>query len=118
MDEVRADGFLFGYPVWFLHSKTMGDKGDLITLVDDEPVFVLFTDDDLAARFKSRHRELAGHDVVPIPTPEAFDAFLSALEKKGCPNVVFDCPEPGMVLRVGSPVLAIETLRRRILSDE
>ena len=115
MDELNDGGFLFRYPVWMVDHPTRGAKG-IINLPGPagERAFVLFTDEDLAARFRASDGRLAEYALVPIPTREALDDVRRVLETGKFTHVIFDHPGSGVPLGVGAKLVEIATVRRRI----
>jgi len=115
MDELNECGFMFRYPVWMLDHPTLRAKGIInVPGPAGERAFLLFTDQDLAARFRSLDDRLAEYDPVAIPTRETLDDVLRILETGKFTHVVFDHPGSGVGLVAGSPLIAIATLRQRI----
>jgi hypothetical protein len=119
MDELHDVGFEFRYPVWMLDHPKLKAKGIINTRgPDGERAFLLFTDGDLADRFRASDHRLAGYNLVPIPTWQALDEVLRVLQIGGFTHVIFDHPGSGVGIGVGSPLVAIATLRERIQQGE
>jgi hypothetical protein len=114
MDELHDGGFVFRYPVWMLDHPTLKAKGIVNTRgPNGERTFFLFTDDDLANRFRASDQRLGRYSLVPITTPKALDGVLRVLGMGGFDHVIFDHPGWNVVLGVGSPLVKIATLRER-----
>ncbi len=112
MDEQDDCAFLFRYPVWMLNHPTLKAKGIINTPgPNGERAFLLFTDEDLAARFRASDPRLAGYTLVPISTRDTLAEVLRVLETGGFSHIIFDHPGSGVGLRVATPLVTIATLR-------
>jgi hypothetical protein len=102
-----------------LDHPTLKAKGIINTPgPNGERAFVLFTDEDLAARFRASDPRLAGYALVPISTRDTLAEVLRVLETGGFTYIVFDHPRSGVGLGAATPLVTITTLRKRIWLGE
>ena len=119
MDEQDDCGFIFQYPVWMLDHPRLKAKGIINTLgPNGERAFLLFTDEDLAARSRASDPRLAGYTLVPISTRKALAEVLDVLETGNFSHIIFDHPGSGVGLGVATPLVTIAALHHRIQAEE
>jgi hypothetical protein len=108
-DEIdTSDDFLVTFPLWVLVHPVARWKG-MITVkgVSGEKAVPLFTDDDLAERFKEPHPELGHYLIAPVMAAQ-LPQLLDAIEAEGFTHVTVDAAGPGQHF------YRIDTVRRAL----